>query len=295
MKYVAYFAANLIYFNNKTDINLMNITEQVKELIADGKTQEALDWLQQILKDKDTNLLNQTYLLEGQYKDFLQKMRLGMEDASTDLNRINFTLLSICDDVEKAGITGSKLKTPQQDETKSTSNIALIAFGIITLLAILIVIGIIYFGNKNNAGGAKIVQLEKKARIKTDNWTAIPTTAIIRYFSYGNFKIDIKSITTERKDANTKTLIISLKLTCLESGSGSCINSYLQYRLIKPNNEIDTPIANPQYTLNSPKNGAITEGAVSFDVPIALQKSDLKIFYTEQEKATAIILNLAQN
>ena len=131
----------------------MNITEQVKQLIANGKTQEAIEWLQHILKDKDTNLLNQTYLLEGQYKDLVKKMQLGLQDTITDVNRINFALLNLCDEIDKASIKTPKLSSDYEqtisvEDTKHTSNIALIAFVIITFLVIAIVIALIYVSKK---------------------------------------------------------------------------------------------------------------------------------------------------
>ena len=52
----------------------MDISDKIKQLVSESKTQEALDALQQFLKDKDQNLLNQTYLLESQLKDVQKKI-----------------------------------------------------------------------------------------------------------------------------------------------------------------------------------------------------------------------------
>ena len=81
----------------------MSLTDKIKNLIADGKTQQAVDMLQVFLKERsgnDPQLLNQSLLLEGQFKELQKKVQLGLEDATADLNRINFSLLNLCDEAE---------------------------------------------------------------------------------------------------------------------------------------------------------------------------------------------------
>ncbi len=127
----------------------MTISDNIKQLISDGKTQEALDVLQECLRDKDQTLLNQTYLLESQYKELQKKISLGLQDATTELNRINFTLLSLCDEVTK--VTGNNVKSVHINKTIQSSDAngdafnPLIIFGIIAALAIGIILLIIYF------------------------------------------------------------------------------------------------------------------------------------------------------
>lgn len=126
----------------------MTISDNIKQLISDGKTQEALDMLQECLRDKDQTLLNQTYLLESQYKDLQKKISLGLQDATTELNRINFTLLLLCDEVTK--VTGNNMKTIQINKTiqvteKDDSFNPLIIFGIIAVIGIGVILLLIYF------------------------------------------------------------------------------------------------------------------------------------------------------
>ncbi len=127
----------------------MTLSDNIKQLISDGKTQEALDVLQECLRDKDQTLLNQTYLLESQYKDLQKKISLGLQDATTELNRINFTLLSLCDEVTK--ITGNNVKavrinkTLEIPEATRDSFNPLVIFGLIAAVAIGIILLLIYF------------------------------------------------------------------------------------------------------------------------------------------------------
>ena len=79
----------------------MEITDKVKNLISEGRTQDAIDQLQHFLAGKDADLMNQTILLESQFKEMTQKKSLGDGDAEIEINRINYTLLSLCDDAKK--------------------------------------------------------------------------------------------------------------------------------------------------------------------------------------------------
>jgi hypothetical protein len=130
----------------------MNITEEVKELIANGKTEEALEWLQSILKEHDTDLLNQAYLLQAQYLDIQKRLRLGLQDASTELNRINFTLLTICDDVEKVvSESDFKPKKSLNSPSNDKSSLAIWIFAVIVLIAFALIFAVIYLSPKDES------------------------------------------------------------------------------------------------------------------------------------------------
>lgn len=121
----------------------MEISDRIKQLISQSKTQEALDTLQHFLKDKDENLLNQTYLLESQLKDVQKKIGLGVSDAVSEINRINYTLLSLCDDVQK-------LPNEREAEILAAEPSGLLAnplviFAVIAAVAIGIVICLVVF------------------------------------------------------------------------------------------------------------------------------------------------------
>ena len=121
----------------------MDISDKIKQLVSESKTQEALDVLQEYLKDKDQNLLNQSYLLESQFKDVQKKIGLGISDAVSEINRINFTLLSLCDDVRK-------LPNEREAEILAAEPSGLLAnplviFAVIAAVAIGIIVALIYF------------------------------------------------------------------------------------------------------------------------------------------------------
>ena len=121
----------------------MDISDKIKQLISESKTQEALDTLQHFLKDKDQNLLNQTFLLESQFKDVQKKIGLGVLDAVSEINRINFTLLSLCDDVRK--LPNEREAEILEPEPSGLLANPLIIFAVIAVVAIGIIICLVYF------------------------------------------------------------------------------------------------------------------------------------------------------
>jgi Effector-associated domain 11 len=149
-------------FNKKQTFNRMNITEEVKELIGNGKTEEALEWLQSILKEHDKDLLNQTYLLQTQYKDVQNRVRLGLQDASTELNRINFTLLTICDDVEKVvNASDIKPKRSLNSPNSDKSSLAIWVFAAIVLIAFALIFVVFKYSQNDNGKKDRPTQTEQ--------------------------------------------------------------------------------------------------------------------------------------
>ena len=123
----------------------MTLTDKIKNLIADGNTQQAIDWLQDYLKEKhNTDILNQTYLLENQYKDLQKKMQLGLPDVSAEINRVNLGLLNLCDEAEKVPELPETIGDTEGGD-KSWITKDLIIFGVIVAIVIFIVFGILYF------------------------------------------------------------------------------------------------------------------------------------------------------
>lgn len=267
--------------------------DKVKNLISDGKTQEAIDLLQEILKDKDKPLLNQTLLLEGQLKELQRKMQLGLQDATADLNRINFTLLSVCDDAFNLPNIGDDAPDkPFSDDEKPTGILAnpLVIFGIIAAIGIAIVVGIVVLGNKT-----KVVQplpLPVVDTVKSEIiWLAAPasTTVLERY--YGNVKADILSIKATTKDANTKILTLDLQFNCLKSSSGACIINYLRFQLIEPNGNKIMPMEDVYFAEN-PKDGQQSRGTVAFVISNLLKQTDLQIYYVDKMEKTLVTVKL---
>jgi Effector-associated domain 11 len=279
----------------------MNITEEVKELIANGKTEEALEWLQTILKEKDTNLLNQTYLLQSQYIDIQKRLRLGLQDASTDLQRVNFTLLTICDDVEKAGITGEKkrvgaeVKNDTKSEIASSLKTTYWIFGIIVFIAIASIAALVIYSKGGKNDGENRANTPEKSNNAVKNkelWLISPVLTKIEYKIYGTFNVEIREVFAEMKDADTKILTFNLKVTCEKMPTDNCKLSYLEYRFVKPDGDKIAPISDALYVANELKTGGSTFGVVKFNVPRKLQQANLQVYFTGEEAETSNLLKL---
>jgi hypothetical protein len=127
----------------------MSLTDNIKNLISDGKTQQAIDMLQAFLKEKggaDHQLLNQALLLENQFNEFQKSAQLGLEEGKGDLHRINYSLLNLCDEAESL-VTEAEKKAAKEADTEGSKNLSmnpLVIFGIIAAVAILTVIALVF-------------------------------------------------------------------------------------------------------------------------------------------------------
>lgn len=277
--------------------------EKVKTLISEGKTQQAIDLLQKILTDKNTELLNQTFLLEGQYKDLQKKMQLGLQDASTELNRINFTLLSVCDDaavLDNIGDDGPEKPFSDDEKPKGLLGNPLAIFGILAAVGVAIVVGIVMLGN--NIKKPTTTEVAPLPLPTTDGITPSVVNSDLTWFAttpsvpisdkyYGNLKADVISIKVVPNDADSKILTVDLKLNCLNSSSGKCLLNNLEFRLIQTNGDKDAP-KDDVYFASNPKDGASVTNKVSFVVSKSLKQADLQVYYRNKMESSLATINL---
>lgn len=269
--------------------------EKIKNLISDGKTQQAVDMLQELLKQKggsDPELLNKTLLLEGQYKDLKTKALLAVEDVSADINRINFSLLTLCDQAENL-ITETEKTEEQAADTEGSKNASmnpLVIFGVIAAIAILTVLGLVFL-NKGNANAAITKAAEvaplpaKPIVVMPKNWTALTSVLNVTDKYYGDYKVTISSIKSEPVDGERDKITLNLTLNCLKSYSGKCLGNYLKFRLTPaPNQELE-PESNKILEIQSDKT--TREETVSFIVAKSTNSGMFDVFYTDKPKSKA--------
>lgn len=286
----------------------MSLTDKIKHLIADGKTQQAVDMLQSFLKEKsgdDHELYNQTLLLEGQYKELQKKVQLGLQDASGDLNRINYSLLNLCDEAElfvteadkKMGKEANTLT--KNEATEGSENLSmnpLIIFAVIAAVAILTVIGLLFL-NKNDVKTAigqstDTLPLPKTHAVVAQNWHTLEPVLNVGTHLYGTYKITISSITSESFDSERNRLIVTMKNNCVEASSGTCAGIYLQFRLTTAPNEQIAPESDK--ALDNQLVKTTREEKVSFVVPKSVNSAILDVFYTDEPQSKAST-KIAQN
>lgn len=286
----------------------MDISDKIKQLIADGKTLDALDALQKFLKNKDENLLNQTYLLEAQYKEIQQKIRLGLQDATPELNRINFTILNLCDDIKNLNPNTEKEDAPDTQNNTSSINPFLV-FGVIATIAIAVVFFLIYSIGNNKAATISGASQKENTTASTSaatsknttavqpieppkKWTSMPIVVALRDRYYGDYKVDIKSITSQPKDANTETLKITLKFTCLKAYSGTCLDANVRFAFVTPNGNSIASIEDGLDGDMTPQSSN-RQSDITFDIPQTATKGDLHIYYVDKKESSNTIVKLA--
>ena len=268
--------------------------EKIKNLISDGKTQQAVDMLQDLLKQKggsDPELLNKTLLLEGQYKDLKVKALLAVEDVSADINRINFSLLTLCDQAENLVAETEKTseKAADTEGSKNASMNPLVIFGVIAAIAILTILGLVLLNKGNSTAITKSTEVAplptKPAAVTPKNWAALTSVLNVTDRYYGDYKVTISSIKSESFDGERDKITLNLNVNCLKSYSGKCLGIYLKFRLTPaPNQELE-PESEEAFDNQSDKTSR--EETISFIVPKSVNSGMLDIFYVDKPKSKA--------
>ena len=126
----------------------MSTINNIKQLISEGKTKEALDTFQTLLEGSGREEFNQSLLLESQYMEVIKKAQLGLMDANVEVSRINFALLSLCDQVDILEIRDNKKDKPTTEADKS-NNKSIINALVLFIIFVVIVLAIVFFVVKN--------------------------------------------------------------------------------------------------------------------------------------------------
>lgn len=279
----------------------MSLTDKIKNLIADGKTQQAVDMLQVFLKERsgnDPQLLNQSLLLEGQFKELQKKVQLGLEDATADLNRINFSLLNLCDEAEML-VKTTKEEAEKSADTEGAKNASmnpLVIFGVIAAIAILTILGLVFLNKGDSKASIRqateVAPLPKAAVVIPKNWNALTSDLQVVDRYYGDYKVTISSIKSESIDAERDRLTLNVNLNCVKSYSGKCMGIYLKFRLTTaPNQELEPEV---DRSFDNQSDKTTKAETVSFVVPKSVTSGMLDVFYTDKPKSK-VTTKIARN
>ena len=270
----------------------MKTVNDVKRLISDNETQEAIHLLQAILEDKSKSLQNQVILLESQFNEVQKKMQIGIMQESSELNRINMSLLSICDDPK---VVDSKIK---QNDNVTSDPVSLfqnpmVKYGAIGI-GVLVLISIIA-----NSGGGEISttgnNIEQQSQMNTPpitananngsvNWHASPSTITVKEKGYNDMKIEIVGISSIEKTAEEKLVTIVLKLECIDKNVDVCVENDLKYVFKNPTNQVNS--SSETTTESRFGVGTSIEHKIDFEVPKGMHEANLEIYYIRKLKQT---------
>ena len=256
----------------------MSIIEDIKMLISDGKTADAIDALHELLKNKDDSLSNQVYLLRSQFREIENKMRIGVEVNPIDINRINNSLLYICDDYKKL-----KPKPIQRAEiaepTASIWQNPMVKYGAIAGVVLLILIALIFLiRNKDTQAPDSAAQWQ---------WQANPTTVDVRENGHNNMQVEITGISLVSKNNTQDLLTIKLMIHCLADSSDACVENDLKYVLRNPSTDLN--LSRETTTETKIEGGANLETSIDFDIPKDSQSTLLDIYYANKLKRTIVL------
>lgn len=76
------------------------MTDEIRQLIATDKTEKAIDFLLNIIKERDKEMFNQILLLHSRFSSWRVRERLGISDGRAECNKINLALLEIISEIE---------------------------------------------------------------------------------------------------------------------------------------------------------------------------------------------------
>lgn len=94
----------------------MSKIDQIKELIAEGNTEEAIEILVEYTKKQKPELHDEAVLLSGQFRQWKRQQTLGVQQSSSELHRIDLAIMNVLDDK-----SGSFTETGASTITKSKS------------------------------------------------------------------------------------------------------------------------------------------------------------------------------
>ena len=105
---------------------MSKITEKIKMLISKGKIDIAIAELQLLLKNKKSELYNDTVVLSAQYHKQMREARLDLPTEEKVLNRIVLSLTELCDDINEK----EELKNLEVNKTATKSNEAKVRYSL---------------------------------------------------------------------------------------------------------------------------------------------------------------------
>ncbi len=303
----AVFAPNISLIFDKYKFTRMVFTEKVKQLVADGRTVEALDLLQENLRSKDTKLFNQTVILESQYKSEMEKMRTGIEMSLESVNRVNYAILEITDDAEKllhdkaveAGqiVEAKKVEEAKTLETQTaqSNNTLKVIAAIVGATGLLFAL-IFGLGNKTPTVATPTTPvvapqpttdapLEDPKTLFANLWKAEPFKGQLKNNLYGNIAIEIVRITEEKLDNNRDILNLEVNYTCDGKFNGTCQDNYIRYIMELGDNK--GSVAPETETDNGRvfADGTTEKHNLKFIVPKGIKNATLGSFYVAKRES----------
>lgn len=124
------------------------VAKKVQDLIAEGQTEEAIHALMEYTKITDSPQHEDALLLSGQFRQWKRENMLGVEQSSSELRRIEMSILtilkgSVMDEKSPTGTATAPISAPSVKHSSGDSSIkkmAPIIGGVLGLIAVIIVV-----------------------------------------------------------------------------------------------------------------------------------------------------------
>ncbi len=100
-----------------------NVSNKIRTHIGEGELSEAIDTLNNYLKNIGGDLYNQAIHLKGSYKEYVRNKDLGLGDNRENKARISMAVLNLASEIEKQDIEHTPTPTEFQQQRPNTSDV----------------------------------------------------------------------------------------------------------------------------------------------------------------------------
>lgn len=128
----------------------MDTTEQIKDYIASGEPDKAIQLLLEYAKKDNPDIYDEALILSGQYSKWKREVTLGIQESHSDLRRIEVGIIDILNDEESfknqatpqrtSLVSAPSLAATQPVKKSNLSSILLGVFGTISALFVFIML-----------------------------------------------------------------------------------------------------------------------------------------------------------
>ncbi len=276
----------------------MSTLNEVKGLVSEGKTEEAIDLLQSILESKnDDETLNTVLLLESRYKTYKRKELAEVTLSRTELNDINDAILVLCSDLKKDDgkprhrEKNSSIPDPQSQPSffqNPMVKYGAIGVGVLILISIIANSGGGENGTTSNNSEQQSQMNAPSTAPNADNggiqWHVTPNKIILEEPKYNDIQIEVANISVTPENENIKTVAIKFKMTCIDNGIDECWESDLKYIFLNPDFQVKESVKSK--TSLKFQIGQSWDMDMFVRVPIDMHNGSLDMYYLNKIKHT---------
>ncbi len=259
---------------------MSDIIQKIQALVADSQTEEALEALIQWLRNQQSYTLNEAILLRARYEQVEKDLSLNLmspEDASRAFSQINFSLLNLMDNLNKA----ETLSVAAPSQKKSSKNWII---GIMGVLLAGLTILLLFKIRPADQEGQATAESNQAATSAATTALRFPQGKELKFLGTGNrATYTVLEGTAEKYNSDEQRIIFTIR--CYNHKGGWGVNFWDDsFRLLLQ----DLSYA-PKSGLNEVVDvDSFKDGEIYFIIPQGKRAADLKITHYGESAALQV-------